>query len=132
MHSSGTLQSATSGELHTGRQRTILHHYLLGDYGCLISHEIRWGIEHEDTAVKCFEAAKSLEVHPCGVYISHLQPFFAASPDELIHLPDGSLGLIEIKCLFNHHTSTMQFHVKILCFALTMTALKSCVSEKNS
>ena len=78
---------------------------LLGDYGCPTSHAIRWGIEHEETAVKCFEATKSLEVHPCGVYISHLQPFLATSPDGLIHLPDGSLALIEIKYSFKHRTS---------------------------
>ena len=34
---------------------------LLGDYGCPPVHAIRWGIEHEDTAVKYFEGAKGLE-----------------------------------------------------------------------
>lgn len=74
--------------------------------------------------MKCFEAAKSLEVHPCGVYISHLQPFFAASPDELIHLPDGSLGLIEIKCLFKHHTFTIAVACKDPLFSLDYDSIK--------
>ena len=78
---------------------------LLDDYGCPTSHAIRWGIDQENTAIKCFESAKHLEVHPSDVFISHLQQFLAASPDVFIHFSDGSLGLIEVKCPFKHRAS---------------------------
>ena len=69
---------------------------LLGEYGCLTSHAIKWGIDYEDTTIRCFQSTKHLEVHPCGVFISHLQPFLATSPDGLIKFLDGSLGLVEV------------------------------------
>ena len=105
---------------------------LLGDYGCPTSHAIRWGIEHEDTAVKRFEAVKSLEVHPCGVYISHHQPFLAASPDGLIHLPNGSLGLVEIKCPFKHRTSTIADACKDPLFCLEFDSIEEVTSLKRT
>ena len=105
---------------------------LLGDYGCPTSHAIRWGIEHENTAVKSFEAAKGLEVHPCGVYISHLYPFLAASPDGLIHFSDGSLGLIEVKCPFKHRASMISDACKDPQFCLQFDSSKGFVSLKRT
>ena len=101
---------------------------LLGDYGCPISHAIRMGIEHEDIAVKSFEAAKGLEVHPCSVYISHIHPFLAASPHGLIHFPHGSLGLIEVKCAFKHHASMIASAL----FCLQFDSSKEVVSLKRT
>ena len=85
---------------------------LLGDYGHPTSHAIRWGIDHEDNAIKCFECAKALEVHPCGIFISHIQPFLAASPDDL------SDGLIEVKCLFKYWESLITDACKDASFCL--------------
>ena len=92
---------------------------------------IRWGIKHEDTAVKSFEATKGLEVHPCGVYISHLYPFLAASPNGLIHFPDGSLGLIEVKCPFKHCASMIADACKDPLFCLQFDSSKD-VSLKRT
>ena len=69
---------------------------------------------------------------PCGVYISQLQPFLAASPDKIFYLKDGSLGLIEIRRPFQvrHYTLRIVDACKDPLFCLEFDSNTEAVSLK--
>ena len=61
---------------------------------------IKWGRENEKNARKDYELKTGLGVTCVGMFISQACPIFAASPDGLVQVVDGSV-LLEIKCPFS-------------------------------
>ena len=67
---------------------------------------IRWGMEHESTAVSAYVSYSSadhssLKALPCGLYVNPLAPHLGASPDGIISCDCCGLGLLEVKCPFS-------------------------------
>jgi len=53
------------------------------------------GRRHEKTALQSFTTTTGKEVTPCGLSVSAIHPFLAASPDGLV----GQRHNVEVKCL---------------------------------
>lgn len=58
---------------------------------------VRWGCDHEDVALRCFEDVTGFTVKKCGLFIDESKPFVAASPDGVLESQDA---LVEVKCPF--------------------------------
>ena len=57
-----------------------------------------YGTKMEPVAADLFEKYIQCKVTYPGLVVCSEMPYLAASPDGIVHLPDGSLALLEIKC----------------------------------
>lgn len=57
-----------------------------------------WGVEQEGEARECYEQVTELSVETVGSCLHDTIPLFAASPDGIVTLSDGTKRCIEIKC----------------------------------
>lgn len=69
---------------------------LMGEYDASGAKAVQWGIQHENTAVRKYEAEKGVVVKPSGLWL-HNRGFCGGSPDGLV---DES-KLLEVKCPYS-------------------------------
>lgn len=62
---------------------------------------LRWGIEHEDIAIKQYSETNMHIVKKCGFVISPTWPWLGCSPDGIIFENDIPVGCLEIKCPYS-------------------------------
>ena len=67
---------------------------------------MKWGIEHEKTAVEAYISYAqvnhpSLKVTTSGLYVNPLAPHLGASPDGIVSCECCSIGLLEVKCPYS-------------------------------
>ena len=63
---------------------------------------IRWGVVHEDDAVKQYVAVTENVFSPCGIFICKERSWLGATPDGLVHdTKEDSHGILEIKCPYS-------------------------------
>lgn len=60
---------------------------------------IRWGVEHEEDAIKQVESICEVAIESVGIW--SLGDWAGASPDGVYTRPDGQLGLVEAKCPYS-------------------------------
>ena len=61
-----------------------------------ISEACKWGIEHEEDAIKKYAQQQNVTVTKCGFFINPKWPWLGCSPDGII----SSSKAIEVKCPF--------------------------------
>ena len=103
------------------------------------SEHIKYGNDHEDTAVSMFEAQLSAAGKPhslrkCGIFISKESGQLAASPDR-VGLIDGENVVVEVKCLSASRTYTPMEAVekkeKESAFAFRIVNNAICMKERH-
>lgn len=57
-----------------------------------------WGTEQEDTARELYAQRNGVDVEAVGSCAHDSIPLFAASPDGIVRMPDGTVRIVEIKC----------------------------------
>ena len=63
------------------------------------------GIFYEPIAKEKYGKTKGFVVEDCGIFVDFENPFLCASPDGIVHHPDGDY-LIEVKCPFKARNET--------------------------
>ena len=79
----------------------------MGDYGHPVSPALKWGSTHEEIAIKLYEEKSGHTVHQCGFFVCDMYPFLGASPDGIIIGEGDEFGIVEVKCPFVHHNTTI-------------------------
>ncbi|XP_046557558.1 uncharacterized protein LOC124266795 [Haliotis rubra] len=60
------------------------------------SPPLRHGRKYEKVAIKAFQKSSGCKTSPCGMFVSDVHPFLAASPDAIL----GDDTTVEVKCPF--------------------------------
>lgn len=81
---------------------------LLGDYGHPSPVALQWGVDNEDPALWAYEQATGRTVLSCGFFVCLEHPILGASPDGVVFGEDGVMGVIEIKCPYEHRDSSIE------------------------
>ena len=71
---------------------------ILGDYGQPSSPAIRWGCDHEESALQQYQTITEVEVDVCGLFLSSSLSYLGASPDGLMYVGLGKIAIVEVKC----------------------------------
>jgi len=97
-----TKGEATKGATREKLLNTLVAEFISGDKTeSFSSSAMQRGIELEGEAADFFSFIKGLECEEVG-FILHEDEAFGASPDRLIHQPDGYEQGLEIKCPLPH------------------------------
>jgi len=78
---------------------------------------IKWGLEHEEDALKSFYASEiskhnGFKTVKSGLVISQQKPFLAASPDGILYCKCHGISTIEIKCPYSMRDKKIKDCVK--------------------
>ena len=81
---------------------------------CSFLKAIKWGIDHEEDAVKRFKSLKNLNVEDGGLFL-HENGFLGASPDGLV----GSDSMLEVRCPYTQRNKTKEEVKQVKKFYMT-------------
>ena len=84
-----------------------------------------WGRTHEQLALKRYLSNEmahhdSLSVSASGLVLNETWPFLGAPPDGIVNCSCCGKGLVEIKCPYKHHRSTITSAINDLQFCLAL------------
>lgn len=98
----GRLTSSNFGKICKLRPETDPQNLLkcfLYDVSFPTNKFVRWGIEHEPAARRFYcKLYPSYIVSQSGLIVNPKYPHLGCSPDGIVTLPTGEIGLLEIKC----------------------------------
>ena len=74
-------------------------------------------------SMEAYQQTTNTEVDVCGLFLSAEFPFLGATPDGLVYIGLGTLGLLEVRCPYKHRNSTIVDACKDSGFCLALNDL---------